>query len=235
MATTLSDIQTSIALDFDQASTAPDTTTDDYARRKLLINRSEKKWKNALNGRWDSLRTTATLSITGGTSYVALPTDFTPNGLVVAKGGQVLLNGSYAPIVKFQDVPSYTSSDLLCYITGDDANGYRLNFQPTPTSSSTLDITYYSKYIAQTSGGTGLEKLTSGTDYTKCPDSDFIVLDVVAQLLKSDGEANLGQDYQSQANDLLNQMIAQNNAGNIGVPNEIQTYNDLNSYPNIGE
>lgn len=232
-ATTLSDIQTAIALDFDQASTAPDPTTDDYARRTLLINRAEKKWKNALGGRWDVLRSTATLSVSSGS--VALPDDFTPNGLVAPKGGFLLANGAYYPIVKFQDLGNYLTSDLACYITGDDTNGYYLNFQPTPSSSFSLSITYFSKYIAQTSGGSGQEKLSSGTDETKCPDPDYIVLEVVAQLLKADGEAQLGEDYAKQSNDLLQQMLAQNNMGNIGVPNEISLSHDLNDYPAIGE
>lgn len=230
---TLSEIQIAVALDYDQSSTAPDTSTDDYARRTLLINRAEKKWKNTIGGRWNNLRKTSTLSISTGSTV--LPVDFTPNGLVIPKGGYLLANGANYPIVKFEDLGNYNTSDLACFITGDEVNGYYLNLQPTPTSSFSLAITYYSKYIAQTALGVGALKLTSATDETKCPDSDYLVLETVAQLMKTDGEAQLGIDYEKQANELLQQMIAQNNMGNLGIPSEIPVSNDLNDYAAIGE
>lgn len=235
MATTLADLQNAIALDFDQSSSAPDVNTDDYARRTLLINRAEKKWKNVLGGKWNDLLTTITVSVTSGVSTVSLPSDFSPEGLLGSKGGNININGYYYEFVKVSDLGSYDSNDHIAYVTGDETNGYYINIQPTPSSSYTFTVRYYSKYIAMDASLSGQDYLLVATDITKIPDPDYIVLEVVSQLFKVDGDGALGTDYENQAKESLNQMIARNNMGNIGNVSEVQLGADINEYPVIGE
>lgn len=232
---TLNDIQIGIALDVDSSADAPGTNDSEFNRRLYLINRAERKWAKALNGRWPQLLQTPTnITTTAGQNYITLPSDFEFGNLVLAADGEIKIGSIFYKLVNRDMKDVQYDSAYICWITGNPSAGYRLNIQPTPQDVLTVNLVYYSNYLATTSGGTDQAVLATTTDITKVSDPDFLVFDVLSHLYKDDDEGNKGLDFERLAQDRLNQMISLASRGQQNQFDEIQELAEVGGFPSIG-
>lgn len=235
MSYTLSDILTEISLDFDFTSDLPPTTSSEYTRRVKLINRYERKWAQAMGGKWDTLRLSTTLSTTANVSTVTLPTDLTLNGLLLTETGAITIGSYEYLLVSFDQKDNYMAYDRICWISGNPIIGLTLNISPTPDSTMSIELNYFTTNLAYDSTNVGKAVMTTVTDVTKCPDAQYIIAGVLSDLYKTDENPNLGVDFGAQARDALNMMIADQNSGSYNQFSEIPDMATLEGFPQIGD
>lgn len=232
MSTTLEDVQTMIAVDFDSSSTPPATTNTEWARRTKLINRAEKEWARKLHYRWPQLYTETTLTTTPSTATVSLPSDMEMHNIILTGDGYLKVGSTPHKLISVMEKDDYASDETLLWVTGNSAIGYTLNIQPTPSEALSITLRYYSNSLAMdTTATTDKTVMVESSDITKVPDPTYLALYTLAQLFKDDDEGNKGVDFQSQAIDLLNTMIAQ---FNIGQTNQDSTIGHVDESAGFG-
>lgn len=236
MASTLNDVQTDIAVDFDSSATPPATTNSEWSRRTALINRAERMVGKALSWRWPWLyKTDSSLATVVGTATISLPGDFRPTGLILDAAGNLHIGSTAYRLVTVRERQDFDTTAKICWITGNDVNGYTLHVQPTPTAVATLDLQYYSFYLATDQAGTTeKEVMTDSTDKTKIPAAVYLSLYTLAQLYKDDDEGNKGIDFERQAIDELNRMLSEVNNEAQNYHAEIPDIAERDGYPMIG-
>lgn len=232
---TLADLQDQIALDFDQDSTAPDSTTGEYQRRTKLLNRFLEIWASERNYQWTDLYTTTSLTTTPDQAYITLPTGIEKKNIITSPSGVIRINEYDYTLVNAEDINSLESESRYCYLTGNNAQGLKLYINPVPTDTLTFTIQYYSTALATTTDGTDQNNLSISTDIVKCPDPFYLVYSVLAVLFKTDDDANKGQDYERMAFDRLQAMHSRENLGVRGQGNTIESAYIIAGYPYIGE
>jgi hypothetical protein len=233
--TTLNDIQTQIALDFDSSSSAPATSNTEWTRRLYLINRYEKEWARVKDGRWSQLLTPFTISTVAGTAYVSLPADYVFGREIVKPNSFMDIGGVDYRMVAYTEKDKYDTADSYVYILGDDQAGYKLYINPTPDTAVTVTLPYYSTYLATSSAGVKQNVLTTGTDITRCPDPMYIVYMTLADLFKIDDEGNKGLDFERKGTERLADMMSVENGRSTNFNMEIPDFVEDAGYPNIGE
>lgn len=235
MAVTLSDIQADISADFDFKSTPLDSSSTEYARRTVLINRFLKQWGKRRLYAWQALLTEVSgVSITAGTTSVSLPSDF--KTAAVKPNGAIKIGTVDYILISRTSKESYNSDTRIAWITGNDAIGYTLNVSPSPTSDVTVTLPYYTGNLATDSGGTGQEALSAADDIVKCPDPLYItyyVLDVLNRTDNQDG--NTGIDYRQMAEDIMDEMNAAENILAINADQTVSVTSREAGFPNLGE
>lgn len=231
---TLTNIQIGIATDFDSSSTPPASTDSEYDRRLQLANRAARKWAKEREYKWTALYVSTSLSTTADQSYVDLPADFSQTGLILPTDGYIQIGDAYYKIVSVHEKGDYNSTQKICWITGNPSQGYDLNISPTPTTAETIPLEYYSRYLAVDENGDSIEELTTATDRTKCPDYEYIVMDVLGQLFIDDDEGNKGIDFRNQSIAKLNQLLVAENRIAVNANPEIPDYAERRGFPALG-
>ena len=233
---TLSDYQISISVDIDSSATAPSSSDPEFDRRTVLLNRALVKWARTRDYRWSSLYTPYSVNSVAGQSYVSLPSDFRWGNAVLSETGAVVINGLNYEMISPDQRHNRVSSDNYVYITGNKQTGFRLNINPTPDAVFSIPLDYYTIYLViDEDGVTHKEKLVNGGDFSKCPDDIYPPLETLAQLYKDDDEGNKGIDFERQAVDILNTMLAQENGGQENQSMEIQSQWEESGFPAIGK
>jgi hypothetical protein len=237
---TLNDILVEISLDFDFTTSTPPTTSQEHSRRVKLINRFERELGRFKAYKWRFLQKSTSLSTTPNVATVSLPSDMSYNGAEIAQDGYVRFldgnsNTTYYQLVTLDQVKTFETSEKLVWITGNEAVGYTLNINPTPTDTYTIPLNYFSKYLATDSGLTPKEVMTASTDITLIPNPMYLVYKTLMILNKTDDSNPLGNDYNAMANEALSQMLGDENALNFNQLQEIPDLAEVQGYPNIGD
>jgi len=172
---TVTDVLTQIASTVNQSATAPTVGSDEHNLWLQYMNRAQDEWAEAFN--WESLRqhfwptvTTASLA------SISLPIHFD----TLAAPIQLFKTGSSDPdiysLIIDEDEDLYESTSLYARLTGDNATGKTLVFNP-PTMASGASL--YIQYFASPS------TLSHASQYIIMDDSQFIVDRTIAYIFES--------------------------------------------------
>lgn len=202
---TLQDIQNYIQNLYDNDTSTPASTDEDYATRTALINAGidvwakEEQWRELLKSSDDL--TSPILTVAGTKSYT-LPTDYDKiAGYVRLSDGTTY---TYVP----QKDP--TASQLydnqpganFFYLMGNPRDGYKVILRPTPTTSGlTLKFEYYK---APT------HFATTTTAISEISDPMFLVYFALSKLFDSDGASLKSQKASLEMGARLDNMIQNN-------------------------
>lgn len=229
---TLAEIQDQIALDADNASSAPATTDTEYIRRTKLINRYERAFFARRNNIWSVLLKESEVSTTANQSYIEIPADCISGTLSLTQDGYVVIGDVHYKLVRRDEVGE---NQYVCYVTGNQSNGFHLNIVPTPESVVTVYLKYYSNYYATDTSGTDKAVMSISTDVTKCPNPLYIIFATLAEIFKVDDENAKGLDYERRAEEELKDALSNETQGSFQQDFSIKTEVELMGYSGIGE
>lgn len=230
---THAELQTAISTHIDFSSTAPTEGSEDYNRRKELLNQAANKWARLGKWRWKELYTTATLTTTASQTYIDMPSDYQAGSLVVPSTGNIKIGSTYFRFVNIDEEQDYVDTYPKVFVYGNKAQGYKLDIEPTPTGAESGDIIYYSSHLATDTDGTSQANLSASTDKTKCPDGMYLVYWVLAVLYGTD-ETNpsLSTRYGNWATDRLADMLMEQK--DINQKDAVTSFADDAGYPALG-
>lgn len=196
---TLNDIQTLIAVEIDQSSSAPTDGGTDWNIRTSLINRSLKDWSESYD--WKALLKThnGLVSVAGLASY-SLPADFKKlDGYPL-----ITWDGSTTdefPVIDQTKRTQYVDSDKYTYVMGNDSDGQFLYIHvSTLSSGASVQFTYYSSPVSLVSSGS----------ISMCPDSTYLVQKTLYYLYKGREDGRF-PEAKAEADRILARMIETEN------------------------
>lgn len=197
MSWSLAEIQTAIAVEIDQSSSAPAITSDDYAVRRTLINRSLKDWTETTD--WDILFAELNSRTSVGSSLVtiAMPTDYRK----LAGFPRITVDGTNTyeyPEIDPATKGQYLPNDRYIYFLKSGATINMILNPPSIVSGASLYIPYYR----------GAGSLASPVDIAIIPDDTFLVQRTLYYLYKATEDARF-VDAGQQA-DLILQRLLEN-------------------------
>jgi len=219
---TLNDVQSLISAEFDQSGSVINPFSGEYERRRRLVNIAERMWREFNSGRWSVLRTTASLILTIGQPYVTLPSDYIIGREDFDHNNQLLKIGStdYKKITPNQRY-QFDPAEPLVWFSGNEAIGYRLNLQPTPSEAVSFDFPYFSKNTAIDENNIEKEFMTLPSDKTKIPDPTFLSDYALGRLFRVDDEPAKGGQYTQESLTSRLVLMASQNAQiqGLNIPN----------------
>jgi hypothetical protein len=201
---------------FRAESEIPESTDEEYIVALRMANEAINRWAFYDNTYWKTLFNTLQVSgdgdstmLTGITEYDC-PQDFQEGGgFIKVKDSSGNTLQTY-PILEPQEVQFRNDAGTYAYFTGDPANGFVLNLNPSPDASlngNDIDYVYYKQPTL----------FTTGTDVSEIPDPYFIVNRMLGQQFR----ASRNPYYQSAKNDAenaLKQMKMSNDSGSWANP-----------------
>lgn len=199
----------------------PPNTDDEYTIFVGLANEAINRWSNYDGTYWkelfDTAQTdgTATLTIAANTLTYAAPTNMKEaGGFVRVYDATTNTTLQRIPIIEPQEAQFRADLSLYCYFTGDPNNGFTLNINPTPDSSTVgkpFDYIYYKQPSL----------LATGSDTTEMSEPYFIIHRALASRFR--GSRNpYYKDAKSDAEDVLKTMQMDNNSGTWANPWRLQ-------------
>ena len=216
----VSDLQTSVAYKVGDTA-APAPGTDDYNQRLSFANEGNRQWSERWY--WTVLkRYSNTITTVAGQNWIQLPTDFDPLTLT-AKVFITDSNGNNVPykVVPIEDVTRYATTSNICYTQYDITTFlWRLYFQPIPTISG-LIVKFYYKSNAPI--------LASNLDMIIVDNPDWLVYYVTIQVLLAQQSAEqnaIAIQYQGTAEQMMQQMIANDSLSNLNSISTVRTSTD---------
>ncbi len=197
---TVDDVQGRIAAILDQNESLTDISSSDYSHRLNLINQREQKWAEV--GKWRALLkpfNTRTSASTGNTS-VSLPADFR----AVADNARITFDGANTKQfseIRSQDEAGFGQSDTYFKVVGNTLAGHTMVINPTTTngwlaSGASIKMDYFSLPTS----------LASPANVIQCPNPDYIVSGVIADVWESKADARF-QQKQAEADRILANML----------------------------
>lgn len=235
MSTSLTSLMQKISARFDQSGDTISSTSDEWTRRKRIINEGEEQWREFKKGKWNALLTSTSLTTVSGQAYITLPADYKQGAALLPDDGFITINSQDYEVVDKDEQLNRNSTDLLIWFTGNEAAGYRLNIQPTPSSTVAFTFDYFSKYCA--TDATGLvsqEFLDLPADITKCPNPTYLVNYALAELFSIDDEEGKGAKYEGKATLNLTQMSELDEQGEVNQTTVISDLNESLGYESYG-
>lgn len=197
----------------------PASTESEYTIGLRLANEAIQRWATYDNTLWQELFTTLSLAgegvtVTTGTTQYDAPDDFANAG-----GHIKLLNSdgtifSTYPILEPQEVQFKSQQGVYAYFTGDPANGYVLNLNPTPTSTQNGKTINYDYYKTPT-------QFTTGSDVTEMSDPYFIVHRMLANRFRASRNPYYNDALRDSEN-ALGIMKMRNDSGTWANPYSVQ-------------
>lgn len=198
---TVDEIQARIAAILDQNQDTADISSDDYALRLNYINRREQKWGEV--GKWQCLLkeyNTLTSTSSGNTS-IAMPTDFRS----LAGFPKITFDGSttqeFTAIRPQEEGQFDPASARYVKMMGNKASGFTMvvnsaNSDRQLVSGASIKVLYFSSPAS----------LASPADTVTCPNPDYLVQGVIADVWEARGDARF-QQADVKANQILQNMI----------------------------
>lgn len=197
---TESDIQDQIHYMYEGDIETPSSGDDDYTLRLGLENAAINRWENEDGMLWNELwvkvqdAADGDKTTDGSASSFDCPSDFK------FPGSYVRVGSTYYTVIPQEKVPQYTTTtEKVCYFTGNPQNGYDLNFLTAPDS----DTLYYEYYKTA-------DSLSDTTDIPEMSDPYFIVYFVVSRLFELDGQTKNAMKAFQEAEARLVQMKTRN-------------------------
>ena len=201
MSVTTDTVQGRIAAVVDQNEDPADLTTGDYSLRLAYINRRERMWSEVAD--WQCLYKeyyTLTSTSSGNTS-IALPSDFRK----LASFPQITYNGVSTTgfsEVRGQEESQYNKeSSHYVKILGNPNSGYYMKVNPGVSggqlaSGASIYVPYYAYPVS----------LASPTDSVTCPNPDYLIQGVVADIWEAREDARF-QQAKAEADIILKNML----------------------------
>ncbi|HNQ31732.1 MAG TPA: hypothetical protein PKJ68_04585 [Candidatus Woesebacteria bacterium] len=158
------------------------STDSEYLTARRLLNAGVYRWEFLEGTRWKELykklssASDGTKTCTAGDYDVSCPTDMR---LAPEKGTYVRVGSEDVPVISVHEVEQYRDEgSSYCYFTGNDKDGFTLNFNPnmTLTTGATIDYMYYKSAT----------KFTGTTSTTEMRNPMFLVHYVLADLYQQD-------------------------------------------------
>jgi hypothetical protein len=193
---------------YEQDSTIPDTTADDFTIRLSYLNRSIGKWENQPGVEWKVLYEQAT-GVTDNNGQATLPVDFKKPDSVLIIGNQIY---QYLRPTRF-DLEVSKNTGLYYYTVVGSKGAFTLKTQPAnPGVAYSLD---YKKYAFRSV--TGMETQDIDMD-----NPEFAIQDVLAQIYDQDLNTDLAMRCYSNAGTAMNSMLVDNEASPHNSPQTLQ-------------
>jgi hypothetical protein len=202
---TVSEIQNRIATLVDQSASAPDSSTDEFAWRTKLLDRSYQEWAYAYD--WEALRKEVFISDVSGTPTISLPADFRKMAMQpILYNNSAVPEGQGWPEIKPEDRRMYLSTDNYFYLLGSRGS-YNMIWSPnTLASGASLLVSYFSFPTI----------LSTASQTVAVPDPEFLVQRTVAYIYEVRNDARF-QEVETKARECLLQLI--DNENNRGFSN----------------
>ena len=201
---TLQDLQDKIQVLYDNDTTTPDSSDDDYKTRTALINTAidmwhkEEQWRELLTSSNDL---TVPIVTVAGASKVVLPTNYDKiAGYIRLSDGT---SYKYVPQKDPATAQLYDNSpgENFFYIMGNPKDGYSAMLRPTPTISGLIVKFEYYKLPTH---------LVVYTDISEIPDAMFCVYYALSKLFDSDGASLKSQKASMEMGSRLDNMVQHN-------------------------
>lgn len=225
---TLQDLQDKIQVLYDNDTTTPDSSDDDFKTRTALINtaidvwQKEEQWRELLKSSDDLTVPIVTIA---GTKAYDLPVDFDK-----IAGFIRLSDGTTYKYIPQKDPASSqlydnTPAENFYYIMGNPRDGYQAILHPTPsTNGQVLKFEYYKKPT----------HLVGETDISEIPDPMFLVYFALSKLFDSDGASLKSQKAFLEMTSRLDNMVQQNMLQGWFQSTEIDDVDFLNGVRGFG-
>jgi len=201
-------------------------TDDEYLVARKYANDAITKWEFYDNTRWNELFTNLTAASDGDKTTTAgdweydCPSDMRFPASWVRTIGAASSAVTFWTVIKPEQSGKYAdSTDKVCWFSGSFKDGYKLNFNPkaTLTTSDTIKYEYYKQAAT----------FAAAADTTEISDPYFIVYWVLQRFLKNDGEDNF--EELQEADTRLEQMRVVNLSGYFGIGDTINEPIGMNS------
>jgi hypothetical protein len=202
MRKTVADVLKQIAGTVNQEATAPTVGSDEYNLWLEYLNRAQDEWAQAYD--WEASRKHFWPGVTGvSQASISLPEQFNKLAAPVLLYG----NGSDKPTqysyVLDEDENMYSSTDTYVKITGDNAAGKTLVFNPRTLSSG---ASLYIQYFANPS------TLSSLTQYMAMDDPQYAIDRTIAYIFESRSDPRFQIEETKSRERLLNMIENANDA-----------------------
>jgi len=224
----LQDLQDKLQVLYDNDTSTPDSGDEDFDTRTILFNsglgvwETEEQWRELLVSS-DSL--TVPITTTAGISSYDLPDDFARIvGYLRTSDGTTY---NYIPQKDLTSNQFYSNdgSTPYFYISGNPADGYKINIHPTPgTSGLTLVFEYY-KHPTD---------YQDPADISEIPDPMFLVYYALSKLFDADGASLKSQKAYMEMSSRLENMVKNNMLLGWGQSSEIPDVDFQNGVGGFG-
>lgn len=210
----------------EQDSTLWEVDSDEYLTARGMLNIGIGRWENYDDTRWKELFSTldaaadGTKTLTSGTYSYACPTNMKFPSSYVRIQDSAGQNTFFTVLPVTEIAKHITTSENFCYFTGNDADGYNLNFNPnlTLTTGDTIKYEYYKKAT-----------LTDNeADVIEMKDPYFLSYFIASHM----SEGGIDPDMMNMAEARLEAMRTNNMSGLFGIPDAIEP--SLDSYGGFG-
>jgi len=197
-----------------------ESTEEEYLAARQFANVAIRRWEFYDNTKWrelysnltDSTSSGVVKTLTAGTYEYTAPDEFrSPSSWVRTLDGSN--NPTFWKVIGAEKSADYANSTAkVCWFSGNDADGFVLNFNPkvTLTTDHTINYEFYK----------AASLFSTTTSTTEVPDPYFIVYFILARFLKNDGEGNI--EELQEADDRLETMRVANMSGVFGVPDDLE-------------
>lgn len=208
------DIQTQIAIEIDQSSTAPTQGGTDWNIRLTAINRANLDWPNAYDWRVLHKPFNGIISTSTGNASLALPGTFKKldsKPLITWDGS----NTAEFPIIDISRNSLYLDSDKYVNELGNDRDGRTLYIHSTLVSGASIQFNFWASPVS----------LASATDITECPDPTYLVQRSLYYLYKGREDGRF-PEAKVESEKILARMIENENTLGVGHDdNRVHNYN----------
>jgi hypothetical protein len=213
MSSTVRDVLDGIASFVNQDPTL--VTSTDLTSQVNYIKRSQDYWGNKYQ--WKALRRTYALPFTVSMVSVALPDNFKK---LMSPVYDVSLNSNNKYIeIDPADRFYKNSTDLYCYVAGNDTDGKALVFN-TPAASGASLIIDYQSYPSS---------LATLQDVVACPSTEFLINYSIYQVLAARSDPRF-PTYKAASDELMGDMMEEEAAASGGMENRTRNYLARNNF-----
>ena len=215
MSWSLNELQTAIANEVDQSSSAPTAGGTDWLIRRNLLNRAIQDWGDTYD--WKELKKIHNGLVTAaGFATYSLPVNFKKlDGFP-----QITWDGSTTDNFSQIDpskTTQYSDTDKYVYISGDNRTGkYMYIHAQTLASGASVSFTHW---ISPTS-------LASASDVTECPDGTYLVQRTLYYLYKAREDGRF-PEAKAESDKIMARMIEnENTLGQSHNDNRVQRWEE---------
>lgn len=210
---TIDQAQTAIHSLYAGDTNTPTSSDSEYTVRLELIKAAINAWESETGILWNEMFTTladaadGTKTVAASTLAYDAPTDFKfLAGYVETISASDSTQRTKWRVIKPEEASVHQGGSIIgldagyAYVTGNDSDGYKINFSSQPTAGGTIDYPYYKNATTP----------TTGSDVIEMSDPYFCVYFVLSKLHEQDGEGDRATFAMSQAESKLSSMKTSN-------------------------
>lgn len=231
MSMTLAQFQTKLHQLYQADTDTPSLGDEDYTLRTTYLEIAIEEWETEMGMIWNELWTTLEDAADGDKTVVAdtlqydPPTDFKGELGAWVKTEDADGNITKYKVVKPQknEVTVETPGSTV-YVTGNESDGFKINFSKQPTAGETIDYPYYKKATIPSAVG----------DIIEMSDPRFAIHHALAVLRENDGEGDRSILELTKAQARMDGMITKNSMTPYYQGDEIEDIDYVNGISGFG-